>query len=207
MARARSTRAGSTSWSPASSALRLLVVGDVVLDEYLWGDVERVSPEAPVPVVHVQRESMVLGGAGNVVRNVIALGGALRLLHAVGDDRAGERVLELLAELGVDPPARCASRTGRRRARRASSRARSRSCASTARPTSRCPRARRARCSRRSIASRRALDGAIIEDYGKGTLSRAVVRARDAPLRRRRGVPVAVDPKERSLAVSRRVAA
>ena len=82
--------------------LRLLVLGDVVLDEYLWGDVERVSPEAPVPVVHVQRESMVLGGAGNVVRNVIALGGACDFCTAVGEDRAGERVLELLAELGVD---------------------------------------------------------------------------------------------------------
>ena len=53
-------------WSPRFERLRLLVVGDAMLDEYLWGDVERVSPEAPVPVVHVQRESMALGGAGNV---------------------------------------------------------------------------------------------------------------------------------------------
>src|SRR5690606_29374858 len=83
--------------------VRLLVVGDVVLDEYLWGDVERVSPEAPVPVVHVRRESMVLGGAGNVVRNVVALGASCDFCAAVGDDRAGDRVLELLAELGVDP--------------------------------------------------------------------------------------------------------
>ncbi|HSJ99226.1 MAG TPA: PfkB family carbohydrate kinase, partial [Myxococcota bacterium] len=82
--------------------VRLLVVGDVVLDEYLWGDVERVSPEAPVPVVHVRRESMVLGGAGNVVRNAVALGAACDFCAAVGDDRAGARVLELLGELGVD---------------------------------------------------------------------------------------------------------
>ena len=59
----------------AFAKVRLLVVGDVVLDEYLWGEVDRVSPEAPVPVVHVRRESVVLGGAGNVVRNVVALGG------------------------------------------------------------------------------------------------------------------------------------
>ena len=55
--------------------VRLLVVGDLVLDEYVRGEVERVSPEAPVPVVQVQDENLVLGGAGNVVRNVVALGG------------------------------------------------------------------------------------------------------------------------------------
>ena len=58
--------------------IELLVLGDVVLDEYLWGDVDRVSPEAPVPVVHLRDESTVLGGAGNVVRNVVALGGRCR---------------------------------------------------------------------------------------------------------------------------------
>src|SRR5690606_20241181 len=68
----------------------------------LWGDVERVSPEAPVPVVHVRRESMVLGGAGNVVRNAVALGARCDFCAAIGDDRAGDRVLELLGELGVD---------------------------------------------------------------------------------------------------------
>ncbi|TDJ15565.1 MAG: hypothetical protein E2O69_11890 [Deltaproteobacteria bacterium] len=55
--------------------VRLLVFGDVVLDEYIWGDVERVSPEAPVPVVRVREETVMLGGAGNVVRNIVALGG------------------------------------------------------------------------------------------------------------------------------------
>ena len=55
--------------------MRLLVIGDVVLDEYVWGEVDRISPEAPVPVVHVRDETLVLGGAANVARNVIALGG------------------------------------------------------------------------------------------------------------------------------------
>ena len=66
--------------------LRLLVVGDVMLDEYLWGDVERVSPEAPVPVVHVTRESLALGGAGNVVRNVVAMGAECLVCAVVGND-------------------------------------------------------------------------------------------------------------------------
>src|SRR5262245_13516590 len=83
--------------------LRLLVVGDAMLDEYLWGDVERVSPEAPVPVVHVHRESVALGGAGNVLRNAVAMGAQTVLATAVGDDRAADRVIDLLKELGADP--------------------------------------------------------------------------------------------------------
>src|SRR4029453_16707409 len=58
--------------------LRLLVIGDAMLDEYLWGDVERVSPEAPVPVVHGRREPVALGGAGNVLRNAAPMGRAPR---------------------------------------------------------------------------------------------------------------------------------
>ena len=73
--------------------VRLLVVGDVMLDEYLWGDVERVSPEAPVPVVHVRRESHALGGAGNVVRNVVAMGARCGFCAVVGEDTAGDRIV------------------------------------------------------------------------------------------------------------------
>ena len=83
--------------------VRLLVVGDLVLDEYVWGDVERVSPEAPVPVVRVREETRVLGGAGNVVRNVVALGGSVAFCSLVGDDVAGRRAVDLLKHLGVDP--------------------------------------------------------------------------------------------------------
>ena len=80
------------------STVRLLVVGDVVLDEYLWGDVRRISPEAPVPVLHVQKEATVLGGAGNVVRNVVALGGGCEFCAVIGDGAAGHRIVELLDE-------------------------------------------------------------------------------------------------------------
>jgi D-beta-D-heptose 7-phosphate kinase/D-beta-D-heptose 1-phosphate adenosyltransferase len=80
----------------------LLVVGDVMLDEYLWGDVERVSQEAPVPIVHVRRESIALGGAGNVVRNVVGLGGACACAATVGEDSAGRLIADLLKDHGAD---------------------------------------------------------------------------------------------------------
>jgi rfaE bifunctional protein kinase chain/domain len=81
--------------------VRALVVGDVFVDEYLTGDVRRVSPEAPVPVVHVRGESSVLGGAANVVRNIVALGAECEICSVVGDDAAGDVVTRLLASLGV----------------------------------------------------------------------------------------------------------
>ncbi len=73
---------------------RVLVVGDVMLDEFIWGRVARISPEAPVPVVEVTDQSFHLGGAGNVARNIRALGGQAVLAGVVGRDAAGERVRE-----------------------------------------------------------------------------------------------------------------
>jgi D-beta-D-heptose 7-phosphate kinase/D-beta-D-heptose 1-phosphate adenosyltransferase len=70
----------------------IVVLGDVMLDEFLWGEVTRVSPEAPVPVVDIRRESTHLGGAANVLANVIALGAQACVVGVVGDDFAGERI-------------------------------------------------------------------------------------------------------------------
>ena len=77
----------------------VLVVGDVMLDRYVYGQVDRISPEAPIPVIHVQREAAMLGGAGNVVRNLVALGGAVNLVAAVGDDQSGRDLVKLFSEL------------------------------------------------------------------------------------------------------------
>jgi D-glycero-beta-D-manno-heptose-7-phosphate kinase len=82
---------------------RVLVVGDVMLDRYWFGDVNRISPEAPVPVVHVQRQEDRLGGAANVARNVSALGAKAGLLCVVGHDEPGERIVQLLDDSRVDP--------------------------------------------------------------------------------------------------------
>ena len=79
----------------------VLVLGDVMLDEFVWGDVTRISPEAPVPVVDVRRESMHLGGAANVLANLVALGARGSVVGVVGNDAAGRRLQTGLSDLGV----------------------------------------------------------------------------------------------------------
>lgn len=88
-------------WRSRVAAARILVVGDVMLDRYWFGDVERISPEAPVPVVRVRRTEERPGGAANVARNVAALGAQATLLSVTGDDNAATRLSALLDEDGV----------------------------------------------------------------------------------------------------------
>lgn len=82
--------------------LTVLVVGDVMLDSYIWGAVERISPEAPVPVVHVQKRDFRLGGAANVALNVQALGARPIICSLIGDDDAGKKILSTLKTQGMD---------------------------------------------------------------------------------------------------------
>ncbi len=81
---------------------RILVLGDVMLDEFIWGSVRRISPEAPVPVVEVSGESYILGGAGNVAANIRALAGIPILAGIVGKDPAADRVRQLMSEIGIE---------------------------------------------------------------------------------------------------------
>ncbi|MGI8835371.1 MAG: D-glycero-beta-D-manno-heptose-7-phosphate kinase [Pyrinomonadaceae bacterium] len=83
----------------AMSDRSIVVLGDVMLDEFVWGDVTRISPEAPVPVVDIRRESVHLGGAANVLANIIALGAAGCVIGVVGNDSAGERIKTTLGEV------------------------------------------------------------------------------------------------------------
>ena len=78
---------------------KIVVLGDVMLDEFVWGDVSRISPEAPVPVVDIRRESVHLGGAANVLANVLALGAGGCVVGVVGNDSAGERIKATLSEV------------------------------------------------------------------------------------------------------------
>jgi D-beta-D-heptose 7-phosphate kinase/D-beta-D-heptose 1-phosphate adenosyltransferase len=80
---------------------RVLVVGDIIMDEFIWGKVNRISPEAPVPVVTVRRETQLLGGAANVVNNIRSVGGEVFLAGVVGGDERGRKILSLLEEKGV----------------------------------------------------------------------------------------------------------
>lgn len=84
------------------SSAKVLVVGDLILDKYIWGKVERISPEAPVAVVNVNKEEERLGGAGNVAHNIRALGAEVSLCGVVGDDSDGRRVVEMLEAQGID---------------------------------------------------------------------------------------------------------
>src|SRR5438552_17904880 len=79
----------------------LLVVGDLMLDRFIWGDVERLSPEAPVPVLRVASENSKLGGAANVISNIRSLGGRVSACGIVGRDDAGKRILEDLRRIRV----------------------------------------------------------------------------------------------------------
>ena len=81
--------------------LKALVIGDLMIDEYLWGSVDRISPEAPVPVVCVQKESQTLGGAGNVINNLVAMGAAVCAIGTAGTGKAGQMIFEKLEDLGI----------------------------------------------------------------------------------------------------------
>lgn len=78
----------------------IMVIGDIIMDEYVWGDVSRISPEAPVPVVAVKKETKMLGGAANVINNICSLGGKTILCGVIGDDETGEEIIERLQNMG-----------------------------------------------------------------------------------------------------------
>ena len=84
----------------------VLVIGDIILDEFIWGDVSRISPEAPVPVVWVKRESFMPGGASNVANNLRSLGARTYLAGVIGDDERGATLKSTLEQKGIDttPP-------------------------------------------------------------------------------------------------------
>ena len=84
------------------SGLRILVVGDVMLDHYIWGDASRISPEAPVPVIDISRDTWTGGGAANVALNIAALGAKCTVFGFIGDDEHGGRLREILRQKGVE---------------------------------------------------------------------------------------------------------
>lgn len=83
------------------SRRRILVIGDIMLDHYQWGDATRISPEAPVPVVHVARETDTIGGAANVASNIAALGASVEIVGAVGRDANGDKLRSRFQEAGI----------------------------------------------------------------------------------------------------------
>jgi len=179
-----------------ASNRRIAVVGDAMLDVYLRGEVERISPEAPVPVVRVHDRRYALGGAGNVAQNVGAVGARCDLIATIGDDAGGRQICAMLSDLeaGLD------------------------SLVTVERPTTTKTRvvARSQQVVRvdeeedadldgedveRLLAAiRRAVDNAdalVLEDYNKGVLVPAVIEAAMSAARAK-GIPIVVDPKYRN---------
>jgi D-beta-D-heptose 7-phosphate kinase/D-beta-D-heptose 1-phosphate adenosyltransferase len=175
---------------------RVVVVGDAMLDVYLHGDVERISPEAPVPVVRVRERRYALGGAANVAQNVAAAGARAHLVAAIGADDAGSRLREMLTAIRAD----------------------GRSLVTTLRPTTTKTRlvARAQQMVRfdeeddidldaadvqrildAMLPLIRRADAVVLEDYNKGVLVPAVITA-SIETARQRGIPVVVDPKFRN---------
>jgi rfaE bifunctional protein kinase chain/domain len=175
---------------------RVLVLGDVMLDEFIWGRVARISPEAPVPVVEVTGQSFHLGGAGNVAANVRSLGGRAVLAGAIGRDAAGRHIEEALAARAIEPRL-VPSDAGR------PTTVKTRIIAHGQQVV----RADREDASDVAESVERALlevvrvelsaaGAVVISDYQKGAVTASLLR-RTLALARRRRVPVLVDPKLR----------
>lgn len=173
-----------------------MVLGDVMLDEFVWGRVGRISPEAPVPVVEVTDESFHLGGAGNVAASVRALGGRAALAGVVGGDAAGERVRRALAVAGVEDQLVLVS-PDRPTTLKTRIIAHSQQVVRADREDARDVTGRTLEALveglRREIAS---ADALVVSDYQKGVVTPALL-SRVLPLARRRHRPVLVDPKVR----------
>ncbi|NPA41509.1 MAG: D-glycero-beta-D-manno-heptose-7-phosphate kinase [Aquificae bacterium] len=153
--------------------LKILVVGDIILDRYLYGKVERISPEAPVPVVEVEREEVRLGGAGNVASNLVSLGVQTFLTGVVGEDPSGEKTLELLKEKSINSLVATDSRPTTEKTR----------VVSMSQQLLRIDREDRNKVSGQALKHiREAIlegeyDGIIISDYAKGVITHKVMEA------------------------------
>jgi D-beta-D-heptose 7-phosphate kinase/D-beta-D-heptose 1-phosphate adenosyltransferase len=181
---------------------RILVVGDVMLDRFIWGAVSRISPEAPVPVVEIQKESVCLGGAANVAANIRSLGGAPLPLAVLGNDLEGQRMREEFRSLGASTrglivdPARATSVKTRIIAHHQQV---CRTDREDRTPVSGEVYRRLIKQFRACIA---AADAIIISDYAKGLISPALLRD-ILPVAKAAGKLVCVDPKLTNLAAYR----
>ncbi len=187
------------------SKAKVLVVGDLMLDEFVWGKVSRISPEAPVPVVWVQSESVMPGGAANVANNIRSLGGQVALAGAVGEDRWGQVLREELSRRQIDT----AGIVTAKRPTTVKTRviAHHQQVVRVDREHQEPLTAATIRQLTDLIAKRLPqLDAVVIEDYGKGVITRQLLET-VVPLARRHGKIITVDPKEEHFDLYHRVTA
>jgi D-beta-D-heptose 7-phosphate kinase/D-beta-D-heptose 1-phosphate adenosyltransferase len=185
-----------TTIASAFPSVRVLCVGDIMLDRYVYGRVNRISPEAPVPVIAVDREQAVLGAVGNVARNVAALGGRAVIVAVVGDDDGGGEIARLIAEEGnlegrlvTVPGRRTTIKTRYLAVQRGGQMLRADH--EDTHPLDDRTMGRLIEAVRAAIA---AVDVVLLSDYSKGCLNDAVLRATIAAAREA-GTPIIADPK------------
>ena len=175
--------------------VKVMVIGDLILDEFLWGDVTRISPEAPVPVVWVRKESFMPGGASNVANNLRSLGAGVYLVGVIGDDERGAILKGALEQKGIDTAGVMMDES---------------------RPTTLKTRVvahhqQVVRIDKEKVDSLdagitgrlinyvermiKSVDAVIIEDYGKGVIS-PLLLSKVLPLAKKSGKIISVDPKE-----------
>lgn len=178
-------------------APRVAVVGDSMLDRYVWGDASRISPEAPVPVVHARREEERPGGAANVALNLAALGATPLCFGAIGQDSMGESLRRVLAAAGAETDGllACSDRPTIQKIRIL---ARNQQMLRVDREEVK-PLDDRQEAALLGALRAAAWDALILSDYGKGVLSASLCAAALAEARKR-GAPSVVDPKHRDLA-------
>jgi D-beta-D-heptose 7-phosphate kinase/D-beta-D-heptose 1-phosphate adenosyltransferase len=176
------------------SQAKIFVIGDIILDEYVWGDVSRISPEAPVPVVAVTRETKMLGGAANVIHNLATLGASPVLCGVIGEDRAGHEIITKIKDMGLKTDG-IVPEQGRPTS------VKTRVVAQNQQVV-RFDRERRGDISPESLGSildiiKRNLDtidGIVVSDYGKGVISSDLMKGLREMVRDD-SVIIAVDPK------------
>ena len=185
-------------WLDRFSKAKILVIGDIMMDRFIWGKVSRISPEAPVPVVVVDKETFLLGGAANVVNNIHSLGGNVSLCGVLGDDETGQRLLEELTGIGVgvhgifvEPGRQTTTKTRiiahHQQVVRIDRETTDHLKASTLKHLS--------EFLKKNI---RHFDGVVLSDYGKGLLTRALIHTSIREARERKKF-VLVDPKPKNV--------
>lgn len=174
------------------------VIGDIMLDEYVLGEVERISPEAPVPVLRVGGEQKVLGAAANVAANIAALGGRARLVGVIGDDLAGRQVVEMLDQSGLIAPCMVVTRTHPTITKTRIMSGQHQIVRVDRETVSAFPDPVVEGLYAEVDAAIEACNVVVLSDYGKGVLSDAII-ARAIMAARAMGKPVIVDPKRPNL--------
>lgn len=177
----------------------ILVIGDIIIDHFIWGSVTRISPEAPVPVVNVTRESLLLGGAANVLNNIYALGGKATICGLIGQDIMGDHLVGLLKDLDspIDGIVRTANRPTTKKTR----------IIAQHQQIVRFDREKTGELQKENLDSLldfidkniSSFQAVIISDYNKGIISSTLMSALKAKLKDRPEIPIIVDPKPKNI--------